>query len=91
MNDLLAGKEVDLPVFDFYTGRKIFGTRITKISKDQPIIIEGIHVLNRKLTEKIDDKSKYKIYISPLTQLNIDVYKRQLTTWLLGTANRPKG
>ncbi len=80
MNDLLAGKEVDLPVFDFYTGRKTFGTRITKISKDQPIIIEGIHVLNRKLTEKIDDESKYKIYISPLTQLDIDNHNRIPTT-----------
>ncbi|MGI6732697.1 MAG: nucleoside kinase [Anaerovoracaceae bacterium] len=80
MNDLLSGKEVDLPVFDFYTGRKQFGTRITKISADQPIIIEGIHVLNRILTAEIDDESKYKIYISPLTQLNIDNHNRIPTT-----------
>ena len=74
MNDRLAGT-VDLPASISIRVERYSGP-ITKISKDQPIIIEGIHVLNRKLTEKIDDKSKYKIYISPLTQLNIDNHNR---------------
>ncbi|MBQ9015120.1 MAG: nucleoside kinase [Firmicutes bacterium] len=80
MNDLLAGKEVDLPEFDFMEGRKIFGKRITSIKEDQLIVIEGIHALNGKLTEQIAMKEKYRIYISPLTQLNIDRHNRVPST-----------
>ena len=80
MNDLLAGKEVDLPEFDFIEGVKRFGKRITKISETQPIVIEGIHALNDKLTAQIDPKPKYKIYISPLTQMNMDVHNRVPST-----------
>ena len=80
MNDLLEGKEADLPEFDFMEGRKIFGKRITSIKSDQLIIIEGIHALNGKLTEQIDDNEKYRIYISPLTQLNIDRHNRVPST-----------
>lgn len=76
MNDLLAGKEVDLPEFDFLSGHKIFGKRIMSIDAEQPIVIEGIHGLNEKLTEQIPKEEKYKIYISPLTQLNIDAHNR---------------
>lgn len=80
MNDLLAGKEVDLPTFDFMTGHKIFGERITSIKPGQPIVIEGIHALNEQLTEYIPKEEKFKIYISPLTQLNIDAHNRIPTT-----------
>lgn len=80
MNDLLAGKEVDIPEFDFLEGKKIFGKRLTKIEKDQPIVIEGIHALNGKLTEQIKDEEKYRIYISPLMQINIDSQNRVPTT-----------
>lgn len=80
MNDLLAEKEVDLPEFDFVAGIKKFGHRIMKIKSNQPIVIEGIHALNEKLTEYIDDREKFKIYISPFTQLNIDVHNRIPTT-----------
>ncbi len=80
MNDLLAGKKVDLPEFDFMTGHKVFGKRITSIDPSQPIVIEGIHGLNGKLTEFIPDEEKFKIYISPLTQLNIDMHNRIPTT-----------
>ena len=80
MNDLLEGKEADLPEFDFMEGRKIFGKRITSIKSDQLIVIEGIHALNGKLTEQIDDNEKYRIYISPLTQLNIDRHNRVPST-----------
>lgn len=72
MNALLAGETVDMPVFDFITGSKRYGTRITRAEADQPIVIEGIHALNRRLTYHIDDNEKYRIYISPLTTLNID-------------------
>ena len=76
MNDLLQGKEVDLPVFDFMEGVKKFGTRITRIEKNQPIVIEGIHALNNELTPYIKDKEKFRIYISPLTMLSIDNHNR---------------
>lgn len=76
MNDLLEGKDVDLPTFDFIEGKKKFGERITKIDSGDPIVIEGIHALNGKLTPEIDDIEKFKIYISPLTQLNIDNHNR---------------
>lgn len=72
MNALLAGETVDMPVFDFITGSKRYGMRITRAEDDQPIVIEGIHALNRRLTYNIDDDEKYRIYISPLTTLNID-------------------
>ena len=80
MNDLLEGKEVDLPAFDFLTGHKVFGKRVTKISGRQPIVIEGIHGLNEELTAQIPKEEKFKIYISPLTQLNIDGHNRIPTT-----------
>ncbi len=80
MNSLLAGEEVDLPVFDFMSGKKVYGRRITKHDPEQPVVIEGIHGLNRKLTEHIADSEKFKIYISPLTTLGIDVHNRIPTT-----------
>ncbi len=80
MNDLLAGKEVDLPIFNFLTGHKEFGKRKTRIKGSQPIVIEGIHALNEALTPKIAEEEKFKIYISPLIQLNIDNHNRIITT-----------
>lgn len=80
INMLLAGKEVDLPEFDFMTGRKVFGKRITTIEPSQPVVIEGIHGLNDRLTERIPDREKFRIYISPFTQLNIDIHNRVTTT-----------
>ncbi|QIB68423.1 nucleoside kinase [Aminipila butyrica] len=80
MNALLAGEEVDLPRFDFMDGHKKFGHRKLKITANQPMIIEGIHALNEELTALIPDCEKFKIYISPLTQLNIDEYNRIPTT-----------
>lgn len=80
MNDLLAGKKVDLPTFDFIKGEKIYGKRITSIDPSQPIVIEGIHGLNPEMTEGIPAEMKFKIYISPLTQLNLDLHHRVPTT-----------
>jgi uridine kinase len=76
MNDLLAGREVDLPEYDFITGRKAFGKRKTSVMPGQPIVIEGIHALNDRLTEYIDDDEKCRIYISPLTRLSVDLHSR---------------
>lgn len=72
LNELLDGKTVDMPVFDFISGSRRYGVRITQAESDQPIVIEGIHGLNRELTKQIDDELIFRIYISPLTTLNFD-------------------
>ncbi|HHW31979.1 MAG TPA: nucleoside kinase [Clostridiaceae bacterium] len=73
---LINGEEVEMPVFDFYTGCRACKTRKLKIDKEQIIIIEGIHGLNEKLTYDIPKKEKFKIYISALTSMNIDDHNR---------------
>ena len=78
--DLLSGKEVELPTFNFKLGKREYTGRKLKIEKNQMIIIEGIHGLNDILTKAIDKKDKFKIYISALTQLNIDDHNRIPTT-----------
>lgn len=80
MNLLLQGREVDIPVFDFIRGEKIFGMRKTVAGPGEPIIIEGIHALNDELTPGIEEKEKFRIYISPLTGLNIDGHNHIPTT-----------
>lgn len=77
---LLEGKEIELPKFNFLTGMREKSGKFLKIDQDHPIIIEGIHGLNPKLTENIPEKNKFKIYISSLTQLNIDSHNRISTT-----------
>ncbi|MDS1030716.1 nucleoside kinase [Bacillota bacterium LX-D] len=80
LTKLIQGSEVELPVFDFITGQREYKGRRVKIKRDQPIIIEGIHGLNDQLTTAIPRGSKFKIYISALTQLNIDDHNRISTT-----------
>ncbi len=80
MNALLQGKKVDIPRFDFVEGKKIFGERIVKLEENQPIVLEGIHGLNPDLTKGILEDEKFRIYISPLTSLNIDLHHRIPTT-----------
>lgn len=80
MKGLLAGEEVDMPVFDFITGHKEYGKRITQINGDQPIIIEGIHSFDSVLTQEIDESEKFRIYISPLTHINLNAHNRIPTT-----------
>ena len=74
--DLLNGKEVNLPEFNFRTGKKEYKGKTLKLGSDDVVIIEGLHAINEKLTPAIEQKNKYKIYISPLTQLNIDNHNR---------------
>lgn len=71
MLDLIQGEEVQLPKFDFKLGHRVPG-RILKIHHQQPIIIEGIHALNDQLTNLIPKHQKYKIYIAPQAQINLD-------------------
>lgn len=70
---LINGEEVDLPVYQFGDGRAEHGIR-TKIGKDTPIIIEGIHALNDELSYAIPKHQKFKIYIAPQFQINIDLH-----------------
>lgn len=71
MLDLISGKEVQLPRFDFKLGHRVLGRKL-KVSFSQPIIIEGIHALNDMLTINIPKHQKFKIYISPQAQINFD-------------------
>ncbi|MFA7534341.1 MAG: nucleoside kinase, partial [Tissierellaceae bacterium] len=77
---LLEGGEIELPKFDFIKGERERSGKIIKVDKGHPIILEGIHSLNPKMTSLIPEKNKYKIYISALTQLNIDAHNRIPTT-----------
>ena len=61
-------------------GKKNFGKRLTQLDPNRPIVIEGIHALNPELTKYIDDAWKYRIYISPFVQLNMDYHSRMHTT-----------
>lgn len=79
LQDLLAGKEVVLPKFNFKTGKRMRGPTL-KLEKDNIIIVEGIHGLNERLTASIPKEQKFKIYVSALTQLNIDDHNRVTTT-----------
>lgn len=69
---LLKGEEVDLPTFNFMTGHKDYGKRLTKMKKGQPIVIEGIHALNDALTPVFTKSEKFKIYICPITSIKTD-------------------
>ncbi len=71
MLDLIDGKVVDIPHFDFMEKRRS-GYKKVKISPESPIIIEGIHALNEELTTLIPKHQKFKIFISPQLQINID-------------------
>lgn len=77
---LLQGESVTLPRYNFITGERESSGITMSLQHDQPIIVEGIHGLNEKLTAKIPRKNKFKIYVSALTQLNIDAHNRIPTT-----------
>lgn len=80
MNMLLSGERVDVPVFNFKIGKKEYGTQFLQLGKDDILVIEGIHCLNDELSYALPVESKFKIYISALTQLNVDEHNRVSTT-----------
>ena len=77
---LLNGERVELPVFNFKTGLREYKGDFLQLGKDDVLVIEGIHGLNDKLSYALPAESKFKIYISALTQLNIDEHNRIPTT-----------
>ena len=78
--DLDAGREIQLPTFDFHTGSRIHNGKTLQLAEDQVVILEGIHSLNPALTPGLPDARKFLIYISALTQLNLDNNNRIPTT-----------
>ena len=80
LKNLIEGKEVEIPKFDFVTGKPLWTGKKLKIEENQPIIIEGIHGLNEELTSSIPRELKFKIYVSALTQMNLDEVNRIPTT-----------
>ncbi|QEN03786.1 nucleoside kinase [Thiospirochaeta perfilievii] len=78
--DLLAGKETYIPINDFTKGIQILEGRKLKLEENNVLIIEGIHALNDELTDKVPKSSKFKIYISALTGLNLDDNNRISST-----------
>lgn len=80
MVQLLAGETVELPTFNFKTGKREYNGKIVKLGTDDILVIEGIHGLNEKMSHSLPAESKYKIYISALTCLNVDEHNRIPTT-----------
>ncbi len=80
MLGLLAGERVQLPRYNFKTGKREYKGEYKQLGADDVLVIEGIHGLNHKMTEQLADESKYRIYISALTTLNIDEHNRIPTT-----------
>ena len=76
LNKLINNEKVLLPEFNFITGKREYHKNWLQIGDDDVIILEGLHALNDELTLVVDRKNKYKIYVSPLTQLNIDKHNR---------------
>lgn len=72
ISELLAGNSVKLPRFNFILSKQEISNAPVKMNENSVLLIEGIHAFNEKLTEMIPDKSKYKIFIYPLTPINID-------------------
>ncbi len=80
MTALLAGERVELPSFNFKTGKREYRGKFVELGSNDILVIEGIHCLNDKLSHSLPRENKYKIYISALTQLSIDEHNRIPTT-----------
>ncbi len=80
MKKLLGGEEIQIPTFNFAIGQKEYKGKKLKLNKGDVLVAEGIHALNPLMTQELPDDSKFKIYISALTQINIDEHNRIPTT-----------
>lgn len=80
LEDLLAGKTVEIPTFNFKTGKREYKGNKISLEADKVLVLEGLHGLNERLSHNIPKISKFKIFISALTQLNIDDHNRIATT-----------
>ena len=80
MKKLVTGEEIQIPTFNFTIGQKEYKGKKLKLNKGDVLVAEGIHALNPLMTQELPDESKFKIYISALTQINIDEHNRIPTT-----------
>ena len=80
MTELLQGKTVEMPTFNFKIGKREYKGNTMKLEEGDVLVIEGIHGLNDALSYSLPAESKFKIYISALTQLNVDEHNRIPTT-----------
>ena len=80
MLELLSGETVELPTFNFKTGKREYKGDYRRLDSNDILVIEGIHGLNEKMSHALPAESKYKIYISALTALNVDEHNRIATT-----------
>ena len=80
MTNLLKGERVEMPVFNFKLGKREYKGDYLQLGEDDILVIEGIHGLNDKLSYSLSAENKFKIYISALTQINIDEHNRIATT-----------
>ena len=83
LQKLLSGEEIEVPSFNFETGRRVFKGKKLKMQKNSVLVIEGIHALNPELTSIIEDCYKYRIYVSVLTSISLDNHN-----WIPTTDNR---
>ncbi|MBR5227448.1 MAG: hypothetical protein IKV94_02295 [Clostridia bacterium] len=80
MQKLLTGETICVPNFNFYTGKKEYLNDFARLNENTIIILEGIHALNPSVTKSISEDLKYKIYIAPMTTLNMDEFSKVSTT-----------
>ncbi|MDD3570869.1 MAG: nucleoside kinase, partial [Lachnospiraceae bacterium] len=80
LNALVNGERVQIPSYNFVLGKREYKGRFLQLQKDEIIVVEGIHGLNDELTETIHDENKFRIFISAMTQLNLDDHNRISTS-----------
>lgn len=82
MKKLLSGEEIEVPSFNFETGLRVYKGKKLKMRENSVLVIEGIHALNPELTSMIDDKYKYRVYVSVLTSISLIIttgYRLRIT------------
>jgi uridine kinase len=80
LNALVKGERVEMPSYNFVLGKRQYKGRFLQLQKDEIIVVEGIHGLNDELTETIANENKFRIFISAMTQLNLDDHNRISTS-----------
>ena len=83
LNDLKEGRAIDMPTYDFPTGRRVYKGNKLKLGPNNILLIEGIHGLNPELTKSIPEDQKFRVYVSALTTISIDDHN-----WVPTTDNR---
>lgn len=80
MKDLVEGREISMPIFNFHTGQKEYRGKKLKLEENDILVVEGIHALNPVMSEFIKVENKFKIYVAPIATLNLDRYTKVSST-----------